>query len=146
MRTFEALLVEPRVGLIRLARLKLRNDDRTKAAVSETLLAALAKPQSFDNRAQLKTWLGILKYIVIDLIRSNARTVLLPELEADREGDELDRLTFKADGHFAETSNDWGNPNQMLQQAQFISVLNACMERVSAAMGRLFLMREWLER
>ena len=27
-------------------------------AVSETLLAALSKPQSFGNRSQLKTWLA----------------------------------------------------------------------------------------
>ena len=146
MSTFEEQLVEHRVYLIRFARLQLRNDDWAEDAVSETIVAALSKPQSFGNRSQLKTWLvGILKHKVIDLIRSNARTVSLPDLEGDSEGDELDRLSFKADGHFAETPNDWGNPDQTLQQAQFFKVLDACMERLPAAMGRLFLMREWLE-
>ncbi len=147
--TFEAQLIEHRGYLIRFARLQLRNDGWAEDAVSETMLAALSKPQSFGNRSQLKTWLvGILKHKVVDLIRSNARFVALGDMQADKEGDEdgeLDRLTFKADGHFAETPNDWGNPDQTLQQAQFFTVLDACMERLPPALGRLFLMREWLE-
>ncbi|MGH8859429.1 MAG: sigma-70 family RNA polymerase sigma factor [Polaromonas sp.] len=146
MPTFEEQLVEHRVYLIRFARLQLRNDDWAEDAVSETLLAALSKPQMFGNRSQLKTWLiGILKHKVIDLIRSNARLVAVPDPQADDEGDELDRLAFKADGHFAEAPNDWGSPDQTLQQVQFFEVLDACMERLPPALGRLFLMREWLE-
>jgi RNA polymerase sigma-70 factor (TIGR02943 family) len=146
MSSFEDQLVEHRVYLMRFARLQLRNDGWAEDAVSETLLAALSKPQAFGNRSQLKTWLvGILKHKVIDLIRSNARLVALPDSGADDEDDELDRLRFKADGHFEHSPNDWGDPQQTLQQAQFFQVLDACMERLPPAMGRLFLMREWLE-
>lgn len=146
MATFEEQLVEHRVYLIRFARLQLRNDDWAEDAVSETLLAALSKPRSFGNRSQLKTWLvGILKHKVVDLIRSNARLVAAPDASADDESDELDRLAFKSDGHFAETPNDWGDPDKTLQQAQFFQILDACMERLPPALGRLFLMREWLE-
>jgi RNA polymerase sigma-70 factor (TIGR02943 family) len=146
MPTFEEQLVEHRVYLIRFARLQLRNDDWAEDAVSETILAALSKPQSFGNRSQLKTWLvGILKHKVIDLIRSNARMVSMPDIHGDDESDELDRLSFKADGHFTEIPNDWGKPDQALQQVQFFQVLDACMERLPPALGRLFLMREWLE-
>lgn len=64
--------------------------------MSETRLAALSKPQSFGNRSQLKTWLiGILKHKVIDLIRSNARLVALPDACTDDEGDELDRIASR---------------------------------------------------
>lgn len=146
MATFEDQLVEHRVYLIRFARLQLRNDDWAEDAVSETLLAALSKPQMFGNRSQLKTWLiGILKHKIIDLIRSNARLVAAPDTASDDDGDDLDRLLFKADGHFAETPNDWGKPEETLRQAQFFQVLDACMERLPPALGRLFLMREWLE-
>lgn len=146
MPTFEEQLVEHRVYLLRFARLQLRNDEWAEDAVSETLLAALSKPLSFGNRSQLKTWLvGILKHKVIDLIRSNARMVAVPDARGDEEGDELDRLSFQADGHFTEPPNDWGNPDQTLQQVQFFQVLDACMERLPPALGRLFLMREWLE-
>ena len=146
MATFEEQLVEHRVYLLRFARLQLRNDDWAEDAVSETLLAALSKPQAFGNRSQLKTWLvGILKHKVVDLLRSNVRLVALPDAQADDEGDELDRLSFKADGHFEQSPNDWGDPQRTLQQAQFFEVLDACIERLPPTMGRLFLMREWLE-
>ena len=53
--------------LMRFARLQLRNEAWAEDAVSETLLAALAKPQAFQARSQLKTWLvGILKHKIID--------------------------------------------------------------------------------
>ena len=79
MSSFEDQLVEHRAYLMRFARLQLRNDAWAEDAVSETLLAALSKPHSFENRSQLKTWLvGILKHKVIDLIRSHARLVALP--------------------------------------------------------------------
>lgn len=146
MASFEDQLVEHRVYLMRFARLQLRNNAWAEDAVSETLLAALSKPQAFGNRSQLKTWLvGILKHKVIDMIRSNTREVARPDEDSDSEGDELDKLGFKADGHFADTPNDWGDPHQTLQQSQFFQVLDACMERLPPALGRLFLMREWLE-
>jgi RNA polymerase sigma-70 factor (ECF subfamily) len=146
MATFEEQLVEHRSYLLRFARLQLRNEAWAEDAVSETLLAALSKPQTFGNRSQLKTWLvGILKHKVIDLIRSNTREITAPDAQAENESDELERLVFKADGHFAEQPNDWGNPQKTLQQIQFFEVLDLCMERLPPTMGRLFLMREWLE-
>ena len=146
MPSFEEQLVEHRVYLMRFARLQLRNDTWAEDAVSETLLAALSKPQTFGKRSQLKTWLvGILKHKVIDMIRTHAREVTTPDLASDGEGDELDRLAFQADGHFVNQPNDWGDPHQTLQQRQFFQVLDACMERLPPALGRLFLMREWLE-
>lgn len=146
MATFEEQLVEHHVYLMRFARLQLRNDAWAEDAVSETLLAALSKPQAFDNRSQLKTWLvGILKHKVIDLIRSNTREVAAPDRGADEEADELDKLAFTADGHFASPPGNWGDPQHSLQQSQFFKVLDACVERLPPGLGRLFLMREWLE-
>ena len=146
MASFEDQLIEHRVYLMRFARLQLRNDVWAEDAVSETLLAALSKPKAFGNRSQLKTWLvGILKHKVIDLIRTNMREVATPDEGSDNDSDELDKLAFKADGHFVNTPNDWGDPHQTLQQNQFFQVLDACMEHLPPALGRLFLMREWLE-
>ena len=146
MASFEEQLVVHQGYLLRFARLQLRNGACAEDAVSETLLAALSKSQSFGNRSQLKSWLvGILKHKVIDLIRINARTVSIPDNAIDDNADELNRLQSKVDGHFAQTPDDWGNPDQTLQQVQFFVVLDACVERLSPALGRLFLMREWLE-
>ena len=143
--SIENQLAEHRLYLLRFARLQLRNDTWAEDAVSETMLAALSKPQSFANRSQLKTWLvGILKHKVIDILRQRQREVTLTDDEGDG-GDELDALMFKADGHFAAQPADWGNPEQELNSRQFITILEACTEKLPAAMGRVFLMREWLE-
>jgi RNA polymerase sigma-70 factor (ECF subfamily) len=142
----ENQLAEHRTYLLRYARLQLRNDAWAEDAVSETLLAALTKPQSFGNRSQLKTWLvGILKHKVIDILRQRQREV---QLACDPDGDgseELEALAFKADGHFMHEPADWGDPEQELNTRQFFMVLETCTEKLPAAMARVFLMREWLE-
>jgi RNA polymerase sigma-70 factor (ECF subfamily) len=115
--------------------------------VSETLLAALAKPQAFDHRSQLKTWLvGILKHKVIDALRQQSREISLTGDHDDASADDLlEQALFAPDGHFAEPPADWGNPDQALSSRQFFAVLEACTTRLPANQGRLFLMREWLE-
>lgn len=144
---FEQQLVEHRGYLMKFARLQLRNEAWAEDAVSETIVAALAKPQSFGNRSQLKTWLvGILKHKVIDIFRANARTVVLDsDADMGHANDELDALVFQANGHFAQAPANWGNPEQDLQSRQFFAVLESCTEKMPPAMGRVFLMREWLE-
>jgi RNA polymerase sigma-70 factor (TIGR02943 family) len=143
--TLESQLAQHQAYLLRFARLQLRNDAWAEDAVSETMLAALSKPQSFDSRSQLKTWLvGILKHKVIDILRQRKREVSLDQNEGDG-SEELDALMFKADGHFAAQPADWGNPEQELNSRQFFMVLEACTEKLPPAMGRVFLMREWLE-
>ncbi len=114
--------------------------------MSETIVAALANPQSFANRSQLKTWLvGILKHKVMDVFRHNARTVVL-DVEPDSDGqDELDALLFRADGHFETVPSSWGNPEQEMNARQFMQMLEACTEKMPVTLARVFLMREWLE-
>jgi|SRR5450830_1323430 len=144
--SYEQQLVEQRGYLMRFARLQLRNEAWAEDAVSETVLAALAKPQSFDNRSQLKTWLvGILKRKVIDALRHHSREVSGLEGSEDDEADPLTYIGFKADGHFSQAPAEWGNPEQQLNSRQFFEVLDACTTKLPAAQGRLFLMREWLE-
>jgi RNA polymerase sigma-70 factor (ECF subfamily) len=143
---FEQQLVALRSYLMRFARLQLRNDAWAEDAVSETLLAALAKPQAFQARSQLKTWLvGILKHKIIDALRHHQREVCVSPLSEDDSSDPLEHMAFKADGHFAEQPADWGNPEQDLNSRQFFAILEACTDKLPAVQGRLFLMREWLE-
>jgi RNA polymerase sigma-70 factor (ECF subfamily) len=143
---FEQQLVGHHSDLLRYAHLQLRNLAWAQDAVSETMLAALAKPQAFQSRSQLKTWLiGILKHKVLDQFREHRREV---GAEADPPGDAedpLDRIGFQEDGHFREPPADWGDPQQELHQRQFLRVMEACMQHLPSAQGRLFLMREWLE-
>jgi len=129
--------------LLRFARNQLRNDAWAEDAVSETILAALEKPQSFTGRSQLKTWLvGILKHKIVDQLRRHRReaTVLTND-----DSEDLDDLFFAADGHWREMPADWGVPEDALHQLQFVEVMEACMENLPPAQARCFLMREWLE-
>ncbi|HEY9094846.1 MAG TPA: sigma factor, partial [Hydrogenophaga sp.] len=95
---FEQQLVALRDYLMRFARLQLRNDAWAEDAVSETLLAALAKPQAFQARSQLKTWLvGILKHKIIDAMRQRGREVVMQiGGDEDSDADPMDYLAFKA--------------------------------------------------
>jgi RNA polymerase sigma-70 factor (ECF subfamily) len=143
---FEQQLVAQRGYLMRFARLQLRNEAWAEDAVSETLLAALAKPQAFEGRSQLKTWLvGILKHKIIDSLRVRKREVVLDSGCDEDSFDPLEHMAFKADGHFAQRPSDWGNPEQDLNTRQFMTVLDACTEKLPPMQARLFLMREWLE-
>lgn len=146
VNSFEQQLVAQRDYLLRFARLQLRNDAWAEDAVSETVLAALAKPQSFGNRSQLKTWLvGILKHKIVDAFRHHRREVCGLDSTADDNADPLEAMNFDATGHFSEPPADWGNPEQQINNRQFFEVLDACINKLPAAQGRLFLMREWLE-
>lgn len=142
----EDQLAEHRTYLLRFARLQLRNDAWAEDAVSETLLAALSKPQSFAQRAQLKTWLvGILKFKIIDIFRTQSRQVSLDAADEGDGSEELDALMFRPDGHFREAPSPWGQPEDELSSRQFFAVLEACVEKLPTSLGRVFLMREWLE-
>lgn len=143
--SFESELADHRAYLLRYARLQLRNDAWAEDAVSETVVAALARPQAFEQRSQLRTWLvGILKHKVVDILRGRQREVQLATDDGDGSA-ELEALMFKADGHFAEAPADWGDPEQALASRQFFEVLEACTEKLPPAMARVFMMREWLE-
>jgi RNA polymerase sigma-70 factor (ECF subfamily) len=146
MTRFEDQIVALQSYLLKFARLQLRNDTWAEDAVSETVLAALAKPQAFGNRSQLKTWLvGILKHKVIDALRHHSREISTSPLREDEASDPLDHVAFKADGHYHEAPADWGNPEQDVSSRQFFDMLEACTSQLPAMQGRLFLMREWLE-
>jgi RNA polymerase sigma-70 factor (ECF subfamily) len=98
-----------RPQLLRFARTQLRNDAWAEDAVSDTLLAALEKPQSFSGQSQLKTWLvGILKHKVVDQLRRHTREATLM---SDDDGADLDELLFAADGHWREAPKEWATPN-----------------------------------
>lgn len=143
MSEFARQVESLRPQLLRYARSQLRNDAWAEDAVSDTLLAALERPQSFGGQSQLKTWLvGILKHKVIDQLRRHSReaTILCNDDETD-----VDELLFDANDHWRDQPQDWGNPEACLGQRQFFEVLEACMDQLPPTQGRVFMMREWLD-
>lgn len=139
-------LAQHRPMLLKFAMRQLRNATWAEDAVSETLLAALAKPHAFEQRSQLRTWLvGILKFKVLDQMRLNAREACHLSTDPDEGADPLDDMAVDSTGHFAQMPSDWGNPERELRQRQFVEVLEMCTDKLPAAQGRAFMMREWLE-
>ena len=132
-----------RPTLLRLARLQLRNDAWAEDAVSETLLAVVEGARRFAGQSQFKTWvIGILKHKVLDQLRLRQRE---SPYDHDDEGEVLEDLIFVPDGHFRSMPQTWDAPAEAVQQRQFFEVLEACMDALPGQIGRVFLMREWLE-
>ena len=133
-----------RPQLLRYARSQLRNDAWAEDAVSDTLLAALERPQAFAGGSALKTWLvGILKHKLIDQLRRQSKEATVLDRE---DAEDLDALMFDETGHWRETPVDWvDQPEVLCGQRQFLAVLDACIEKLPATQGRVFMMREWLE-
>lgn len=144
--TIESELAELHQPLLRFAKLQLRNDTAAEDVVSETLLAILEKPDQFEGRSSLRTYAtGILKFKIIDVIRKRGREVHIEPLDEQSLDDALDAL-FAQDGHWQEPPQAWQQPDKALEQAQFFDRLQDCVDRLPAKIGRVFMMREWLEK
>jgi RNA polymerase sigma-70 factor, ECF subfamily len=132
--------------LLRFAQMQLRNDSMAEDVVSETLLALLEKPDNFEGRSSLRTYAtGILKFKIIDVLRVRGREVHIEPIDEQSMDDALDAL-FQADGHWREPPPVWQQPERALEQSQFMETLQVCVDRLPNKLGRVFMMREWLER
>jgi RNA polymerase sigma-70 factor, ECF subfamily len=143
--TLEHELAQLHKPLLRFAQAQLRNEALAEDVVSETLLALLEKPEGFEGRSSLRTYAtGILKFKIIDLLRQRGRELPIEPLDEQSMDDALDAL-FAADGHWREPPAAWQRPEQALEQTQFFEVLQGCVDRLPPRLGRVFMMREWLE-
>jgi RNA polymerase sigma-70 factor (ECF subfamily) len=144
--TIESELAALHSPLLRYAQLQLRNDSLAEDVVSETLLAILEKPDAYEGRSSLRTYAtGILKFKIIDVIRKKGREVHIEPLDEQSLDDAMDAL-FAQDGHWAEPPPAWQQPDRALEQNQFFETLQQCVDRLPPRIGRVFMMREWLER
>jgi RNA polymerase sigma-70 factor, ECF subfamily len=131
--------------LLRFAQLQLRNDSMAEDVVSETMLAILEKPDNFEGRSSLRTYAtGILKFKIVDVLRKRGRELHIEPLDDQSLDDAIDAL-FEQDGHWRDEPAAWRQPEKSLEQRQFFETLQVCVDRLPAKMGRVFMMREWLE-
>ncbi len=136
-------LVLLRPQMLRFARLQLRSTAAAEDAVQEALLSAMEGAAGFAGTAALKTWVfSILRNKIVDDIRRRAREPELALAQAD-DGRDIDDL-FQQDGHWADMSPTWADPEASLQQQQFWLIFEACLDGVPARPGRVFMMREFL--
>ena len=139
-----AKIEELRPFLLRYASLQLRNREAAEDAVQETLLAALSAEASFEGRSNLRTWVtGILKHKCIDAIRRAARETPLSGEQTDGVAAEIDGL-FDEREHWKERPKRWEDPDEALQQKQFLQTLEACLAKLPSRTAQVFMLREHL--
>lgn len=134
-----------RPQMLRFARLQLRSDAAAEDAVQEALLSAVEGAAGFAGTATLKTWVfTILRNKIVDLIRQRAREPVIAQTLAEDENGQLENDLFQADGHWAQRPSAWADPESALEQSQFWTVFEVCLEGLPPQPGRVFMMREFL--
>ena len=138
--------LEPcRLPLTKYARKWLRNAADAEDAVQDTLMAALASPDSFAGRSSTKTWLhGILKHKILDIYRRQAREPVLEASAQDELLDDVDAM-FTPQGQWRVAPTNWGDPEATFNQREFHEVLEGCLACLPEDCGRAFKMRELMD-
>jgi RNA polymerase sigma-70 factor (ECF subfamily) len=142
-------LAQLRRDLVRFARLQLRDAAAAEDAVQEALTAAWTQAARFAAQSEHKTWVfGILRHKLVDTLRARQRTVNLSALETELDGEALlDRELFKDNGHWSRETKPrpWPTPETALRQQQFWTLFEMCLEHLPEHIGRVFMMREFLD-
>ena len=130
--------------LTQYARRWLRSEADVEDVVQDTLMVALAAPDSFSGRSTAKTWLhGILKHKIVDIYRRQAREPVCEVLSENELLDETNAL-FTPDGHWREVPARWGDPEAALGRREFHEVLEGCLACLPTNCARAFKMREMM--
>jgi len=142
-------LARLRRDLLRFARLQLRDAAAAEDAVQEALTAAWTQAGRFAGQSEHKTWVfGILRHKLMDTLRARRRMINLSALESELDDEAvLDRELFKDNGHWTREAKPgaWPTPETALQQQQFWTLFEICLEHLPENIGRVFMMREFLD-
>lgn len=143
-----AFLQDLRQQMIKFAFLQLSSLPQAEDVVQEALTSAFQHLDSFKGRAAFKTWVfAILKNKIIDVIRQKSRLVAMTELFKDEESEMSIDALFDASGHWHkyEAPQAWQSPEEMMEQADFWIIFEACLNHLPAKYAQVFMMREVIE-
>ncbi|PTV50767.1 RNA polymerase factor sigma-70 [Acinetobacter pittii] len=143
-----AFLEDLRQQMIKFAFLQLSSLPQAEDVVQEALTSAFQHLDSFRGRAAFKTWVfAILKNKIIDVIRQKSRLVAMTELFKDEESELSIDALFDASGHWHkyEAPQAWQSPEEMMEQADFWMIFEACLNHLPAKYAQVFMMREVIE-
>lgn len=143
-----AALVALRGDMLRFAMLQLRNHETAEDMVQEAIESALRKSSSFAGDSSLKTWVfAILRNRIIDHLRQASRTVTMSSLvDDDEDWQERVELLFNERGRWRESERprEWPSPEQSMENREFWTVFETCLDVLPAKTARVFMMRELL--
>ncbi len=143
-----AFLQDLRQQMIKFAFLQLSSLPQAEDVVQEALTSAFQHLGSFKGRAAFKTWVfAILKNKIIDVIRQKTRLVAMTELFKNEETELSIDALFDASGHWHkyEAPQAWQSPEEMMEQADFWIIFEACLNHLPAKYAQVFMMREVIE-
>ncbi len=127
--------------LYRYVLVRVRNVEIAEDLVQEAFLAALKAKETFAGKSSEQTWLiGILKHKMIDYFRASAREKTQEFHEQFR--DEDNEYYFDQQGNWKIDQSYWSQPEQSMQQEQFIQVLEQCIDKLPKRMAQLFMLCE----
>ncbi|WP_192034920.1 sigma-70 family RNA polymerase sigma factor [Halomonas sp. YLGW01] len=134
--------VRPR--LVSFARLQLREPAMAEDAVQEALATAIEKDADFAGRSGYETWVfGILKYKILDALRTQRRQGKWQSFEGESDEDAIDRQ-FQQNGQWqaAARPSAWGDPEASFANEHFWRVFDTCMIALPENIARVFSLRE----
>ncbi|MEW5250521.1 RNA polymerase factor sigma-70 [Microbulbifer sp. 2201CG32-9] len=141
-------LEELRAQMQHFATLQLADSHLAEDAVQEALMGALKSARSFGGRAALKTWVfAILKNKIADLLRQRSRYIDADSLlRTDAEDGGFEEL-FDQRGHWRpeERPLKWADPHSAVDDRDFWSVFETCLNHLPGRQARIFMMREFIE-
>lgn len=132
--------------LYRFALARLRDPYQAEDAVQETLLAAI-RSRNYAGQSAPRTWLtGILKHKIVDLVRKQVREQPIEGFAAELPEEAGMDDFFDETGHWVDKPQFWGDfmggPQGVLEQKQFLAILQACLDRLPGKLASLFMLRE----
>ena len=132
-----------RDDLLRFAQRQLSDPALAEDVVHETIDAALAK-NTYSGKGSLKSWLfAILRNKIVDQIRQQNKLSL--QTYSEDEPIEADSL-FTTRGYWKKSAQpaNWQHPEAMLDNQQFWTILEICLNQLPENTSRVFMMREHL--
>jgi len=128
--------------LYRFALARLKDPPHAEDAVQETMLAAI-KNNSYQGESAVRTWLtGILKHKIIDLQRKQIREQPVSDIiDLDNSDTSMDDF-FDQSGHWLERPQTFNMPDSSLEQKQFLTILDACINKLPAKLKVIFMLRD----
>lgn len=140
-------------ALYRFALTRVRDHHLAEDLVQETLLVAVRKPESFEGRATLRTWLtGVLRNKILDHYRATARDRRDPMSALDKHaGHDPDAEWFTPGGQWSrhpglglETLD--ASPHDLVERAEVLAAVQECVSKLPRGLQRIFALREFDDR
>jgi RNA polymerase sigma-70 factor (ECF subfamily) len=142
-------LVAEAESLYRYAVVRVRDHHLAEDLVQDTLLTAVRKFDEFQGRSALGTWLvGILRHKILDHFRAAARKreEAALSLPSDNDCDPTEEWftgygAWKVDPNAGLEVLD-EDPRRLLERAEVLRALRACLDRLPSSLRRLYVLRE----